>query len=125
MGHTSTENDAVNHLSPRFDNAIVNGDTTPTGFARNLWLAATANHQARNDPDSRTVIPVRSEHEAMELASVVIDYAAKAFRLHVEQQDGTLVWPNGATLAFSVTGRAKIRGERPALTVQDEIRSLT
>ncbi len=120
MGHTSTEGDTVNHLSPRFDNAIVNGDNTLTGFARNLWLAATANHEARHDPDSRTVIPVRSNREATELAAMVVDYAHKAFRLNLRHDGDLLVWPNGATLEISVTGRQSIRGARPSLTLVDE-----
>lgn len=119
MGHVCAEDDAVNHLSRRFDNAIVNGDNTLTGFARNLWLAATANHEARHDPDSRTVVPVRSEREVAELASAVIDYASKAFRLNVRRDDDRLVWPNGATLTFSVAGRRPIRGEQPSITTDE------
>jgi hypothetical protein len=103
-------------INPRYD---VGASSNVAGFARNLWLAATANHEARNDPDSHTVIPVRSDYEARELAAVVVDYAAKTFRLHVQRDGDCLVWPNGAVLAFSVSGRTPIRSAQPPIAANE------
>lgn len=101
------------------------GYDRPAVFVKSLWLAATANHEAMSDPESSVSVAVSTDAAAIELGSMVIDYARTAFRVQVRRQDEKLVWPNGATLEFSVTGRAKIRGDRPSFIAQDEIRSLT
>jgi hypothetical protein len=89
--------------------------------ARTLWLASTANFDAMNNPEAAVAIPVSSDAEAARLGSVVIGYAHMAFGLHVQWRDEMLVWPNGATLEFSVMGRSPIQGARPALIAVDEI----
>lgn len=108
-------------MNPRFD---IQTQSDIALFAKTLWLAASANHEACHDPDSRSVIPVRSEREVNELARTVIDYAHNAFRLSVCREGDVLTWPNGATLEFSVVGRTPVRGLRPSIVVVDELREI-
>lgn len=77
-------------------------DPGVAAFGQRLWLAATANHEARSVPDSAVQIPVPNEAIARELAGWVVDYAHKAFRCHVETEYDRLVWPNGSTLEFLI-----------------------
>lgn len=93
------------------------------GFTKNLWLAATVNHEAMNDRDAAVTVAVRSGSEVSDLGDMVIGYARTAFGLTVKRDGDRLVWPNGATATFT-TPAPPVKGAEPLVIEADEIREL-